>query len=268
MNSGERPWRCRDVGDRLDEWAPASLAGDWDNVGWMMGDPDAPLAGVLVSLDLTQDILNQAVSLGVNLVVTHHPPIFPSLRSVTADTWEGRLAGRCWREGLAVFSAHTNFDAAPGGLADELANRLGLIGTQPFPEPGMPGPVGLARVGSLPEAMTPEAFCASLSRCLPHAFLRLVGEAPNQVTRVAVQNGAYERELLPSLARVPPDVLVTGDVRHHDALALSEAGLFAVDAGHQATELPFCRLVGAWLENTFPGLPVHIAREAPVYRAP
>lgn len=259
---------CRAVGACITAWAPEALAEPWDNVGWMFGNPDAPLTGMLVALDLTEASLAQARALGFNLVVTHHPPVFSSMRAVTADTWEGRMAGLCWTSGIAVFSAHTNFDAAPGGLCDILAKTLSLREVFPFPGPGSIGLGGRGRYGLFPEPMDAGRLCRFLETRLGGHALRLVGPAPEAIVTAVVQNGAYDRDLLPALVARRPDVVVTGDVKYHDALALAEAGLFVVDAGHQATELAFCGAIARHVSEAFPDLPVQVAREAPVYRAP
>lgn len=268
MSNETTGMRVRAAVSGLAGWAPVELAEPWDNVGWMYGNPDVPLTGTLVCLDLTEDCLVQARAQGLNLIVTHHPPVFTPLRAVTVDSWEGRMAGLCWIYGISVYSAHTNFDAAPGGLCDILAETLNLQQIQPFPGPGTEGFAGRGRSGLLSEAMDIEAFCRFLAEKLSANNIRLIGTAPESIARVVVQNGAYDRDLLQTLSLTRPDVLVTGDVKHHDALALREAGLFAVDAGHQATELPFCEAVARVLTASHAGMPVHVGRESPVYRVP
>ena len=268
MNHAATGMRVRDAVGGLADWAPVELAEPWDNVGWMFGDPDVPLTGTLVCLDLTEDCLHQARTQGLNLIVTHHPPVFTPLRAVTVDSWEGRMAGLCWKYGISVYSAHTNFDAAPGGLCDILAETLNLQEIQPFPGPGTRGLAGRGRSGLLSEGMGIGAFCRFLAEKLSAKDIRLIGTAPESMACVVVQNGAYDRDLLQALSLTRPDVLVTGDVKHHDALALREAGLFAVDAGHQATELPFCQAVARFLAASHDGTPVHVGRESPVYRVP
>ncbi len=264
---------ANDVGARamalqLARWAPESLAESWDNPGWMFGDPDLAVTGVLVSLDLTGAVIAQAMRLGANLIVTHHPPVFSALRAVTADSWEGRMAGLCWQNHLCVYSAHTNFDAAPGGLCDILAETMALRDVVPFPGPETTGLAGRGRWGLLPEPMDPQGFCRYVSERLATDPIRLIGPAPGIIRRIVVQNGAYDRDLLPALIANRPDAVLTGDVKYHDALTLAEAGLFVVDAGHQATEQAFCGAVASHLKRHFPEVAVHVAEQVPVYRAP
>ncbi len=263
-DAAERP-TCREVALALETWAPPALAERWDNSGWMCGDPDRPVTGIRVCLDVTPDRVAEAAQAGENLIVSHHPPLFAPLRSVTADTREGRLAGMCWRTGVQVYSAHTNFDAAPGGLADLLAAALGLVEPAPFPGPMSEGLMGRARVGRLPEPVDPCGFLDLLSRCLVVTAPRIIGRLPERIARVASQNGAYDEALLPFLAANPPDVLVAGDVKYHDALDLAQAGIPVADCGHFPTERMFVPAVVRWLSARFPAVPVHAAAEEDVY---
>lgn len=260
----ERP-TCRDIGLRLDSWAPPVLAEHWDNSGWMCGEPDRPVTGILVCLDATPERVGEAAQAGENLIVSHHPPLFAPLRAVTADTREGRLAGLCWRYGVQVYSTHTNFDAAVGGLADLLADELGLVAPTPFPGPSREGLGGRARQGCLPEAVDARGLLLRLSQRLGVTAPRIIGRLPARIGRVVTQNGAYDEALLPHLRRCPPDVLVAGDVKYHDALDLAEAGIAVVDCGHFHTERMFVPAVVRRLSAWFPGVPVRAAGERDVF---
>jgi len=262
--AAERP-TCRDVALLLEAWAPPALAERWDNSGWMLGEPDRPVTGILVCLDVTPERVAEAAQAGENLIVSHHPPLFAPLRSVTSDTRAGRLAGMCWRAGVQVYSTHTNFDAAPGGLADLLAGELGLLEPAPFPGPSAEGLAGRARMGLLPEPVSPGGFLELLSRRLAVSSPRIVGRLPARILRVVTQNGAYDEALLPFLAENPPDVLVAGDVKYHDALDLASDGIPTVDCGHFHTERMFVPAVARWLAARFPTVPVRTAGERDVY---
>lgn len=112
--------------------APAALAEEWDSVGLQAGSRQTEVDAALVALNVTDEVIDEALKQGCQLVLTHHPLIFSPLASVTDDEPAGRLAVRAVREGLAVFAAHTNLDAAPGGLADQLAEVIGLLRARPL----------------------------------------------------------------------------------------------------------------------------------------
>jgi len=120
------PATVADISSALEAWAPPGSAQDYDNVGLQVGDAERTVSTVLVALDMTPDVLAEAESTGADLIVTHHPLLFGSLSSLTADDYVSSLALRLAERGIALYSAHTNLDAAPGGVSFALAERLGL----------------------------------------------------------------------------------------------------------------------------------------------
>jgi len=256
---------CRDIGIWMETVAPAALAELWDNVGWMAGNPDFPLSGVLVCLDVTEERVRGAAAAGLNLIVSHHPPIFTPMAAVTADTREGRLAGCSWQAGLQIFSAHTNFDAVSGGLADLFASSLKLDRVRPFPGNGTGRQGMMGRMGRMRQPCDLNGFLQHLRVCLQIKNVRLIGPLPERIDRVVTQNGAFDRKLQPFLRNGAIDVLVTGDVKYHDALDLTEAGIFTVDVGHFHSEKVFASSLADRMSKAFPGLIVRKAGETDVY---
>lgn len=119
---------AKDIYRAIDGFAPFDTAEPWDNSGLLLGNMDAPVGGVLVALDATVPVADEARALGANLIVTHHPVIFDPVRRVDSDSALWRLIA----SGISVISAHTNLDMAPGGVNDALAQRLGLTDVRPF----------------------------------------------------------------------------------------------------------------------------------------
>ncbi len=116
----------QDIISFLQKLAPEELAEEWDNVGFLLGDPAEPVRGVLLALDVLPQTVEEAIHHQCNLIVSHHPVIFRPLRFLRADRWETASAYLCLRRGIAVYSMHTNLDACPGGVSDVLARALGL----------------------------------------------------------------------------------------------------------------------------------------------
>ena len=128
-----------DVSAYLDRFAPPGLAADWDNVGLLLGDPATEVKALLTCLTVTPEVVAEAVEAGANLIVTHHPVLFRPVKRLTTRTPDGRLLLPLLRAGVAVYSPHTSFDNAPGGINDSLARRLGLLDVAPLrrrPGPG------------------------------------------------------------------------------------------------------------------------------------
>ncbi len=138
------------VADFLDQFAPPSLAADWDNVGLLLGDRAAAVDRLMTCLTLTPDVVAEAVAEGVRLIVSHHPILFRTVQRLTTDTTEGRMVLDLVRAGVAVYSPHTAFDNTAGGINALLAERLALAEVQPL-RPS-PGPAQCKVVVFVPEA--------------------------------------------------------------------------------------------------------------------
>lgn len=122
--------RCQTLIDLLEDIAPTGLAESWDNVGLLVGDPQAGIEGVLVALDLTQEVIEEAVNKQCNFVLLHHPPIFQPLKRLTSSNPEAKLILSAAKNGLNLYAAHTNLDKALGGVNDRLAQVLALNNTE------------------------------------------------------------------------------------------------------------------------------------------
>lgn len=233
------------MGDTVGAWLdvvhalyPTSDAADWDRPGLQVGDPDDTVARVLVTLDVTTPVLDEAARVPGTLVLAHHPLLLRPLDALTTATASGALALRAARSGITVAAAHTNLDATDdgAGTSDPVVALLGLDGVVPLCPPAVPGARAMGRVGTLP---TPMALCdlaRAIARDLPAPSARFCGDAARTVRRVAVLGGSGMSAAGDAIA-AGADVLVTGDVRHHDALDALERGLAVVDAGHHATEV-------------------------------
>ncbi len=265
QNTEHAVMRCKEIGSWMEEWAPPALAESWDNTGWQAGDPQRRLTGVLVCLDVTDACLDAAIDFGCNLIVSHHPPLFSPLRSVTSLTRQGRLVGRCWQENIQLFACHTNFDAAENGLAHMFAHTVGLEEIRIFPGDDLATLPPCGRSGLLEKTMPLPEFVESLKKSLKTEMIRIIGQKPVAIRRVVTQNGAYDSDLLPYLHSDNCDVLVTGDVKYHDAFDLAQAGIFVCDAGHFSTERMFVSEVAQALRKAFPGLLVQEAMETDIY---
>ena len=120
----------------MEQLAPRSYAESWDNVGLMVGDRNVVVTGVVTTLDVTEETVEYAIEQNCNLIVSHHPLIFKGLKQISCDTAHGRTINKLIQHKIAVYSAHTNLDIAPGGLNDMLAKQLGLIDIKGFIKSG------------------------------------------------------------------------------------------------------------------------------------
>lgn len=224
----------KEILDFLWTLAPVEYKESWDNVGFLMGRKDAPVARILVALDATEAVAAEAEALGCQLVVTHHPVIFRAPLHLTDDDPRTRVLLAFLERGLAVISMHTNLDCATGGVNDELAFRLGLQNVEILPDGET---AGLIRVGEVEERSLPE-FAALVKEKLACPGLRYA-DGGRTVRRVAVGGGACG-DFIDRVAAAGCDTFVTADLKYHQFQDAAVLCLNLIDAGHFETEDPVC----------------------------
>ena len=240
---------AHDIERSLYDWAPRELAMAWDNVGLLVGDPAQEVRRVLVALDITQGVAEEAVSLGAQMIVSHHPVMncaWHEVQTLRADDAQGRLLRYLVRHGLAACCMHTNLDAADGGVNDCLAHALGLSGLSMLNEEK------IGRIGTLSCEIPLEEFLPAVVKSLGCSGLRF-RDGGKPVHRVAVGGGAC-RDYIPQAIAQGCDTFVTADLRYNDFL--DTHGLNLIDAGHYPTENVVCEAVRAYLAKSFPLLEV------------
>ncbi|WP_251151539.1 Nif3-like dinuclear metal center hexameric protein [Cellulosimicrobium sp. Marseille-Q4280] len=245
----------------LDELYPPATAEDWDAVGLVAGDPGAPVRKVLLAVDPVEEVADEALDWGAELLVTHHPLFLRPVHSVAATTFKGSLVHRLIRGGCGLYVAHTNADAAERGVADALADALDLLHRVPLvphaagrsDAPATHGTVttGTGRVGRLAGPTTLRAFAERVAEVLPATVqgVRVAGDLDATVESVAVVGGSGD-SLFDAVRTSGADVYLTSDLRHHPVSELREraqfeggpsATPFLVDVPHFASEWPWLR---------------------------
>ena len=232
------PARVADVISALEARYPVGQAQSWDAVGLAVGSRTAEVGGILYTVDVTLEVVREAVSLGADLVVAHHPLLLRPVHAVDVDHPKGRIVAELLAGGVSLYVAHTNADVPPGGVVDSLARALGLVDPRPLAVTGA-ADVGLGRIGSLLEARSLRRFAQQVAEVLPvtGGGIRVSGDWEQPVRSVAVQAGAGD-DLLDAARTAGADVYLTSDLRHHPA---SEArawtqGPALVDVPHWAAE--------------------------------
>lgn len=216
----------------MDAIAPTRLAEDWDNVGLLVGDRAAPLDRVLLAIDLTRAVLDEALSLGCTAVIAYHPVIFGGLKRVLA----GSMAYELIRHGVAVYSPHTALDVADGGTNDVLADAVEMTARAPLRVTVAAEGLGLGRVGPV-SPIERAALLAKVRSALAIDHLLVAGSMEGEVTRVAVGAGACG-DLLNEVIASGAGFYLTGEMRHHDALKAAAAGVTVACALHSNSERP------------------------------
>ena len=216
--------------DAIDRLAPFWLTMDFDNTGILVGDRNREIACALLALDCTPAVVEQARQLGAQLIVTHHPVIFHPLKRVNEDAVVYLLI----RSDIAVISAHTNLDIAQGGVNDALASAIGLRDCRGLELLNEQTGAWLGRIGTLPEPLSPEAFAAHIKACLNAASVKFAA-TPRAIHTVALCSGSGA-DCLDAAISAGADALLTSEVKQHEYLAATAAGISIFDAGHFDTE--------------------------------
>ncbi|MFG2296516.1 Nif3-like dinuclear metal center hexameric protein [Streptomyces sp. NPDC048603] len=260
--------RLSEVIAALDSLWPPARAEQWDAVGTVCGDPDAEVSRVLFAVDPVQEIADEAVKLGADLIVTHHPLYLRGTTTVSAGTFKGRVVHTLIKNDIALHVAHTNADTADPGVSDALAGALDLRVTGPLvPDPTDPsGRRGLGRICELDHPETLREFAARAAARLPRTAqgIRVAGDPDARVHTVAVSGGSGD-SLFDQVRAAGVDVFLTADLRHHPVSeAREQSPLALVDAAHWATEWPWCEQAAAQLDAISErhgwGLRTHVSR--------
>jgi len=250
----------------LQEKAPFELQESFDNAGFLIGRKEASVSRILVALDITEQVAQEAVEQGVQLIVAHHPVIFGGVKSVTDQSVTGRILLSLAENGIAAICAHTNLDSVEGGVNDALALRLGLTDIGQLKQVGVDGqgrPYGIGRVGLVPEQALYD-FAMAVKRLLGANGIRLV-DGGRPVQMVAVGGGACA-DMMGDVLAQGCDTFVTSDVKYHQFLEARALGLNLVDAGHFPTENVVCPVLRDWLAKRFPHTSVTVSqRHAEVF---
>lgn len=210
---------------------------EYDNVGLMLGDERATVTKVMCCLDVTANVINEAASEGAELIISHHPLIWSPLRSITADTVDGRKILAAAKAGISVYSSHTNLDFVKDGINDFVAFSLGLRNIEPL-DAYISDEEGFGRVGNLSNKVYCTVLKGEVESLLKDNYVRIIGEPLAQVKRIAVINGGSggDTKYIDMALKANADCLITADVKHHVAVYARECGLTVIEPQHFTME--------------------------------
>lgn len=247
--------------EKLKKEYPPEMAMAWDNPGLQVGRMNRPVKKIMVALDATDQVIQECISWGAELLVTHHPLLISEIRKVTDSDFHGRKILALAENGIAHYAIHTNYDVLK--MTDLAEKALKLKKTQILEITGIrdDGAVyGIGSVGNASGKMTAEEYCKYVKKAFDLKSVRLFGDPGREISRVAVSPGSGKSMIAPALA-AGADLLVTGDIGHHDGLDAVDQGLAVIDAGHYGVEHIFVPQMASELRKEFPDLKVREAKE-------
>lgn len=253
-----------DLLDSFEELWPLSGADDWDAPGLVAGSPDQRVSRVLFSVDVTHEILDEAIDGNFDLIVAHHPLLLRGVKTIAETTAKGSLLAKAIRSNVAIYAAHTNADIVERGVSAALAKAFGLVGSQPLLETSFGR--GHGRIGRLTTKVALGEFAKQIARVIPSTAsgVRVAGSFDSEISTVALCGGAGD-SFIDAAFEQGADVYVTSDLRHHPvqeaierAAALGRS--FAmIDISHWAAEWVWLEWAAADIHGRFASIQVVVS---------
>lgn len=232
----------KDVIQLINKIAPEenAITDGYDNVGLIVGRNDTPVDCVMCCLDATEEVIAEAIKFGAQMIISHHPMLFMPTNKINDETVLGRKILTAIENGIAIYAAHTSLDFSKGGINDYLAQLLHLSNIQTMDE-YIGENEGLGKVGDLSASMYVTVLKAEVEKVLSDAYVRIIGEPYDSISRVAVINGAGggDTKYIDMAIKAGADCLITADVKHHVAVYAKESGLTVIEPQHYTMEYAY-----------------------------
>ena len=218
----------RAILDSIESVAPRSAQEEWDNSGMQVGDTGREVSSVLLTTDITEDVVNEAIICGCDLIISHHPLLFHGLKQVCGQTPQARVVEMAIKHDIAIYSAHTNLDSVIGGINTKLAERLGIIDYRLMTESG------LGAIGKLPQPMRYEDLIAYVRETLECTYVRYT-RPKNEMVQIVALCGGSGAEFIDQAIEQGADVYLTADCKYHE-FQDAEGRIGLVDIDHWYSE--------------------------------
>lgn len=241
---------------QIEKRLPLRLQESWDNSGLQVGQTDIECSGVLTTLDITESVIEEAIALGCNLIVAHHPILFKGLKRISYSSYVERCVIMAIKHDITIYAAHTNADSAYMGLNYWLGQKMGLVSIETLSPTNGNNQEGLGVIGRLPDDLDFERFLGHIARIFKSKQLRYNGRTKDKIKTVAICGGAgaflWER------ARdLGADVLITGEAKYNDYF--DAEGISLITVGHYESELPVAELFQQIISDC-PSVPVYVTK--------
>lgn len=249
---------CREIIEIIEKRYPKRYAMDWDNVGLLTGRYEKDVQKIYIALDATDEVIEEAVRYQADLLITHHPMIFRGMKKISDDDFIGRRVIKLIQNDISYYAMHTNYDVM--GMADLAGEILRLESPEVLEVTSVEGDAdgtveGIGRVSDLTAPMSLRECCAFVKERFVLPSVKVFGDPEKQVSRMGVFPGSGKSAIEVSLAK-GVDVLVTGDIDHHEGIDAVARGMAVIDAGHYGVEHIFIADMRGFCESHFPHISV------------
>ncbi len=243
--------KCKDLIVKLEELSPAMYAMEWDNSGLLVGNEEQEVRKVLLSVDVTDEVIDEAIRNGVDMILSHHPLIFGKINRVVATDFIGKKIMRMIEQGICCYCMHTNFDVM--GMADAAADELGLLQSEVLMvtyEDDI-SKEGIGRFGFLRSIRSLQELAEEMKHIFALEHVVVYGDRETKIAKAAIATGSG-KSMIKYAQTVDCDVIITGDIDYHTALDCVAQGLCIIDAGHFGLEKLFITYMQEYLKREVP----------------
>ena len=251
---------CKDIIRMIEDTYPKCAALEWDNIGLLVGRTEKEVKKIYIALDATDDVIDDAVANGADMLLTHHPLIFEPLKQITDENFIGNRVVKLLQHDISYYAMHTNYDVLK--MADLSANMLGLSGTEVLEVTDCGGGTefeqGIGKVGMLPKQMTLEECCEFVKKTFGLESVKAYGNPKQSVHRVAISPGSGKGMSNLALEK-NADVFITADISYHEAIDAVSKGIAIMDAGHYGLEHIYIEDMASYLRQILEAVDVATA---------
>lgn len=244
--------KCSKIIEHLEYLAPQKYACDWDNPGLLAGRHDKEVKKIMIVLDVTDQVLAEAIDHQIDLIISHHPLIFKAIKQVNDQNFISNRILKLIQNDISYYAMHTNFDVAPGGMADLAAAKIKLSELSVLDILSEQDGVcyGIGRVGKLDPEVTLKTLAGQVKEAFSLPFVTVYGMADGNkvLERAAISPGAGNSMVAAAL-KTSAQVLITGDIGHHTGIDAVAQGLLVIDAGHYGLEHIFMDYMESYIKN-------------------
>ena len=255
--------KVKEIISAIEEFAPLSIQEGWDNSGLCVGSPEDEVTSVLLALDCTPELVDEAVSCGADMIVTHHPLIFKGLKKISVEDQVGEAVVKAIRAGISIYAAHTSADKVLAGVSGAMAARLGLKNVRILDEDGEG--TGLGTIGDFDSPMTAEEAVNFVKERFSLKAMRTSRPVEGLVSRVAMCGGSGG-SLIGAAKAAGADLYISGDISYHNFF--TEKDFMIMDIGHYESEIEIVDILFSLIKKKFPTFAVRITQNVnsnPIY---
>lgn len=238
---------CKEIIEAIRKLCPEQYAASWDNTGFLVGDSARQVRKLVLSLDATDEAIEFARSKGADMLLTHHPMIFSPIKNVTTESLEGRRIMKLIENKITYYASHTNFDVCC--MADAAAGMIGMTGAEPLEVTGeLDGkPAGFGKCGAM-EPCSVKEWAERVKKIFRLEYVLLYGDENQVVSKVAISPGSGKGMYVEAMSK-GAQLLITGDIGHHDAIDAVAQGVPIIDAGHYGLEQIYLDYMSSFLKD-------------------